>query len=190
MERRLILRVRNNRFVFGHRWVISVYYSCFLNPREKNYMYVNSSILYRSFWICCLYSNDLSNYLQRRNQIQIAKNQRWNVSLLPSKVRRNGLFWLPQERASLAKVYGHPIKERVTEGNEWLMEWPKTFARRASDWGSQNKPLRRTLEGSSDIVRMSRGSTNTLLLLVGTATSEAINICERSERERSEPRLS
>ena len=73
-----------------------------------------------------------------------------NVSLLPSKVRRNGLFWLPQERASLAKVYGHPIKERVTEGNEWLMEWPKTFARRASDWGSQNKPLRRTLEGSND----------------------------------------
>ena len=41
-----------------------------------------------------------------------------NASLLPSKVRRNGLFWLPQERASKAKVFGHPIKERVTEGNE------------------------------------------------------------------------
>ena len=40
------------------------------------------------------------------------------MSLLPSKVRRNGLFWLPQERASKAKVFGHPIKERVTEGNE------------------------------------------------------------------------
>ena len=31
------------------------------------------------------------------------------MSLLPSKVRRNGLFWLPQSLARLAKVYGHSI---------------------------------------------------------------------------------
>ena len=34
---------------------------------------------------------------------------RLTMSLLPSKVRRNGLFWLPQSLARLAKVYGHSI---------------------------------------------------------------------------------